>query len=381
MENSSIFSLNGRISRMTYWYNCFSLALLIFVIFSFSNMLTKLVGDVDKKIFEDKIAVEATSENQADTAVADSTETKIDASSVVYSESKIAATIIKIIMGLEYAVYLIFLCFAVIMSAKRWHDRGKSGLLVIISLIVFIGFAYLVYKSGFGKAIEGWKILIPIILACLIIELGLQKGQEGENKYGNDPLETQMKFYTFNDCPMCGSKYGSLDKATQPFLCKKCHSEKKVKSSDGMKENLEILFSFNGRFSKVTFWGMIITASIIGIVFGSLSYTFYEQIESTMGIVVALSLLIVFIPVIWILLSASAKRWHDANISGWLSLINIIPSGCIVWALVNILLMGGSWTGILNIILIAVGVLALIFTGFFKGVDGSNQYGEDPLLQ
>ena len=50
-----------------------------------------------------------------------------------------------------------------LLSAKRWHDRGKSGWWTLILLVPIIG------------------------LACLLIELGLLRGTDGSNQYGPYP--------------------------------------------------------------------------------------------------------------------------------------------------------------------------------------------------
>jgi len=49
-------------------------------------------------------------------------------------------------------------------SIKRWHDRGKSGWWVLISLIPIIGWIW------------------------ALIETGFLEGDSGDNQYGSDPL-------------------------------------------------------------------------------------------------------------------------------------------------------------------------------------------------
>lgn len=56
--------------------------------------------------------------------------------------------------------------------------------------------------------------------------------------------------------------------------------------------------------------------------------------------------------VIWILLAAQVKRWHDRDRSGWCSLVSLIP---------------------------AVGlVIVFVEAGCLRGTVGPNSYGEDP---
>lgn len=53
---------------------------------------------------------------------------------------------------------------AIVLYAKRWHDRGKSGWWTLIGLVPIIGGLW------------------------MLIELGFLKGTDGDNQYGPDPL-------------------------------------------------------------------------------------------------------------------------------------------------------------------------------------------------
>jgi len=56
----------------------------------------------------------------------------------------------------------------------------------------------------------------------------------------------------------------------------------------------------------------------------------------------------------WISATVMGKRWHDINLSGWYTLITLVP---------------------------AVGLLvALVVNGFIKGTSGTNRFGPDPLV-
>ncbi len=66
------------------------------------------------------------------------------------------------ILGIIYSIAMIYP--AMMLYAKRWHDRGKSGWWTLI-------------------------VLVPIIGAIwLIVELGFLQGTSGANQYGADPL-------------------------------------------------------------------------------------------------------------------------------------------------------------------------------------------------
>jgi len=49
-------------------------------------------------------------------------------------------------------------------QVKRWHDRGKSGAMVLINVIWIIGWIW------------------------TFVELGCLRGSEGENQYGLPPV-------------------------------------------------------------------------------------------------------------------------------------------------------------------------------------------------
>ncbi|PZF76528.1 DUF805 domain-containing protein [Aestuariivirga litoralis] len=53
---------------------------------------------------------------------------------------------------------------AIVLYAKRWHDRGKSGWWTLIGLVPIIGGIW------------------------MLVELGFLRGTDGENQYGPDPL-------------------------------------------------------------------------------------------------------------------------------------------------------------------------------------------------
>ncbi len=61
-------------------------------------------------------------------------------------------------------VLLILLYPSLAVYTKRWHDRGKSGWWSLIMFIPIAGFIW------------------------MIVELGILRGTDGDNKYGPDPL-------------------------------------------------------------------------------------------------------------------------------------------------------------------------------------------------
>jgi uncharacterized membrane protein YhaH (DUF805 family) len=113
-----------------------------------------------------------------------------------------------------------------------------------------------------------------------------------------------------------------------------------------------LLFSFDGRIGRKTFWlttlALMAVLAVVQVV--AIGLAFVSEILGMIGMV---ALLVVAIGVLWAALAVQAKRWHDLDKSGWWILINLVP--------------------------VVGGLYALVMTGFVKGSEGSNQFGEDPV--
>lgn len=70
--------------------------------------------------------------------------------------------------------------------------------------------------------------------------------------------------------------------------------------------------------------------------------------------VVDILLYILMIPIVWISIATTVKRFHDRNKSGWWYLIAVVP------------VIGFFWI--------------VIECGFMRGTIGANNFGEDPVL-
>ena len=69
--------------------------------------------------------------------------------------------------GIVTAIAVLALIYpAIVLYAKRWHDRGKSGWWTLIGLVPVIGGIW------------------------MLVELGFLKGTDGDNQYGPDPLRS-----------------------------------------------------------------------------------------------------------------------------------------------------------------------------------------------
>lgn len=108
----------------------------------------------------------------------------------------------------------------------------------------------------------------------------------------------------------------------------------------------ELFFSFQGRIGRLTYW--VANLFPLGVSFiGS----FLAEKEGLITLVIAAISAVV---VVWSALALQVKRWHDRDKSGWWVLLGLIP-------IINI------WV--------------FIETGFFRGTEGSNRFGDDPLNQ
>ena len=119
-----------------------------------------------------------------------------------------------------------------------------------------------------------------------------------------------------------------------------------------------LLFSFQGRINRAKFWLIHIAMDVVffilmGIGFGAAALSGDpDAAMAAMGPTGVIALLLC-IPLVWIGLAVSVKRWHDRNKSGWWILISLVP------------VIGGLWF--------------LIECGFLRGTVGPNTYGADPL--
>jgi uncharacterized membrane protein YhaH (DUF805 family) len=114
---------------------------------------------------------------------------------------------------------------------------------------------------------------------------------------------------------------------------------------------IQLLFSFNGRIPRSTWW----VASLANSVFltaASYLFSLTEDPAPAIDSAYALPLLLLLFVGMWIALALNAKRWHDMSEPAWLGLLTLVP---------------------------LVGGLTLIWYGFVKGTGARNSYGADPL--
>jgi len=105
----------------------------------------------------------------------------------------------------------------------------------------------------------------------------------------------------------------------------------------------DVLFSFNGRIKRTTWWVVnillvLISYGAIYLFFGLLSYLWEPVIYyGAIGIYILFNLL-----AIWIYFAVGVKRLHDRDKSGWWFLISLIPIIGVIWMIVDLGLLKGT---------------------------------------
>jgi uncharacterized membrane protein YhaH (DUF805 family) len=126
------------------------------------------------------------------------------------------------------------------------------------------------------------------------------------------------------------------------------------------------MLSFRGRIGRAVFWGRLLLGICCTFNFALLPMVIYlipgitgefgsgslTPIMILFGTILTLLSIALFVFGFWLSLATHVKRWHDLDYSGWMTLLNVIPF---------------------------VGFLILIWQGYFKGTDGSNRFGPDPI--
>ena len=115
----------------------------------------------------------------------------------------------------------------------------------------------------------------------------------------------------------------------------------------------EILFSFEGRIRRGTWWlygiGVNFVLIMIMLVIQFICLSAFDGDQDKAAPILMLLLLPLQIVGAWISLALNAKRWHDVGKSGWWTLINAV---CIVGP-----------------------IYAFVMNGFVQGEPRRNMYG------
>lgn len=86
----------------------------------------------------------------------------------------------------------------------------------------------------------------------------------------------------------------------------------------GTMEVADVLFSFEGRIPRSTYW--MAHLSMVGVLTGI--YILAAVISEDLF---ALTFFLTLIPAVWAGLAIEVKRWHDLGYSGWMVLLGLIP--------------------------------------------------------
>ena len=96
------------------------------------------------------------------------------------------------------------------------------------------------------------------------------------------------------------------------------------------------LFSFQGRLSRLQWW--IAQLLIVGPCLVIANILPDDTTAAATRVIVSIAL----VPILWIDLATSAKRYHDINKSGWRQLLSLIPIIGEIWVLVELGFIGGA---------------------------------------
>lgn len=102
---------------------------------------------------------------------------------------------------------------------------------------------------------------------------------------------------------------------------------------------------FRGRAGRVEFWGLLAVAVAGALVLGPAARI--AGADGARAVLVGVWILILLLPV----LSATARRFHDYELSGWWMLLALVPG---------------------------VGLAFVLWVAALRGTDGANRFGPEP---
>lgn len=135
-----------------------------------------------------------------------------------------------------------------------------------------------------------------------------------------------------------------------------------------------LLFSFQGRIGRQTFWlwNICYYAIIAGFAIGS-----NQLFPDVAHLILPVFLLLVLVPD----LAITAKRWHDRDKSSWWLLLNVplvigrmtLPAGELAASA-----QPGVMETLVSLVALLCGAWILVECGFLAGSDGNNRFGPQP---
>ena len=139
---------------------------------------------------------------------------------------------------------------------------------------------------------------------------------------------------------------------------------------------LQVLFSFEGRIGRTTWWISQIVAGVLGSILCVLLAQMMKQW--------ALALLL---PIYWITLATTTKRLHDLGKSGWWQGLIVVAIGLFIVGFIAMLGLPGKQSWVLSLPFLAAGCAVVSWAtyisvqiAFFSGTTGVNGFGpREPL--
>lgn len=189
-------------------------------------------------------------------------------------------------------------------------------------------------------------LFIPIVGAVVLLTLLLVEGEVGENRFGEDPIPSPRPG------PPIGSGQQALDSRWTDY----------------------VLFSFEGRISRATYWKWAAAFLAVQLVLSAASYLLagFEGLSASGTAWAVLAL----VPS----LSLNVKRAHDTGYSGWVVLFPYGIAAANLWFGANVV-PSGPWTLVFPVFAV-VAILGTIWYGFAvalgEGEQGSNRFGVEP---
>jgi uncharacterized membrane protein YhaH (DUF805 family) len=206
----------------------------------------------------------------------------------------------------------------------------------------------------------------------MLVEIGFLRGTKGSNSYGpiRCPLLKKLRF-----------------EPNQPPYRPNQSTREDAPAEDAMKLQ-KILFSFEGRIGRRTYW--LATLALIVAVQVLTFAPFLLESEQAAVLMLALTSQFVWLLSLWPILAVGAKRLHDRNKNGWWLLVFwLLPFALVVGGF-SIALFDDPRTGrsgdfstglILVLASLPPALWGIVELGILPGTKGPNLYGADPAQQ
>jgi len=140
----------------------------------------------------------------------------------------------------------------------------------------------------------------------------------------------------------------------------------------------DILFSFQGRINRQRWWLLWISVGVVSFVYSMVVGNIAAEIMPS-DFLWSLAVSIAMLPAYYVYIAIDIKRLHDTGRSwgwGWLSVVSCVFSVIFLFTEIG---SDAEMVTFLGKFIIPIPVY--IICGFFRGEDGDNEYGPDPLVK